>query len=93
MQRLTAFLRKQSPDVDPLAPVELNRMARRVVDAIDGETGSRTAHSQRVARLYAVARDIQHAAESGCKEMTTYKIVAFLMAVLTRSYLPRLAPR
>jgi hypothetical protein len=93
MQRSAGLLRSLVPATDSMAPVDLNRRARDIVDAIDGETGSRTAHSQRVARLYAVARDIQHAAESGCKELTTYRIIAYLATVCARSYLPRLAPR
>jgi hypothetical protein len=90
MQRIAAFLRTPIAETNTPTAVELNQRAREIVDDIDNETGNRTAHSQRVARLYAVARDIQHAAEAGAKEMTAYKIVAFLADVCVRSYLPRL---
>jgi hypothetical protein len=94
MQLTAAFFRVlRAPGPEPLTPVELNRMARKVVGAIDNETGNRTAHSQRVAQLYAVARQIQHAAEAKCGEMTAHKIISFLATVFMRSYLPRLVPR
>jgi hypothetical protein len=96
MQRAASFLRDRfhrAQGAQSLSPADLNRRAREIVDDIDNETGNRTAHSQRVARLYAVARDIQHAAEAGAKEMSAYRIVAFLADVCLRSYLPRLVPR
>jgi hypothetical protein len=93
MQRIAGLLRSLLPVTDPMTPLEVNRRAREVVDAIDNETGSRTAHSQRVAQLYAVARQIQHAAEAGAKDMTAHAIVRFLADVCVRSYLPRLAAR
>jgi hypothetical protein len=76
-----------------MSPADINDRARAVIDAIDNETGTRTAHSQRVARLYSIARDIQHACEAGCGEVTAYKMINFLMTVFARSYLPRLAAR
>lgn len=94
MQQTAGFLRRlRSLIPTPMTPAELDRRARKVVEDIDAETGSRTAHSQRVAQLYGVARQIQHAAEGKCSEMTTYRLVAFLAEVCKRSYLPRLVPR
>jgi DNA-directed RNA polymerase specialized sigma subunit len=92
MQRIAAFLRDDSAAL-PMSARELDRRAREVVGAIDNETGSRTAHAQRVARLYNIARDIQNACEAGCGADTARKIIGFLSTVLMRSYLPRLAPR
>lgn len=93
MQRIAAFVRSMLPDTNAHSPLELNERAREIVNDIDNDTGVRTAHSQRVARLYAVARDIQHAREAGAGEMTTYRLVAFLRDVFVRSYLPKLSPR
>jgi hypothetical protein len=97
MESTAAFLRDRLrsliPTFDPMAPAELNQRAREVIENIDAETCTRTAHSQRVARLYAMARDIQHAKEAGAGEMTVYRIVSFLFDVLKRSYLPTMAPR
>jgi hypothetical protein len=91
MQRIAALLRGiRSLDTNAPSPVELNQRAREVVDAIDNETGQRTAHSQRVARLYSVARDIQHARAAGAKDITVHEIVKFLGDVFARTYLPRL---
>jgi hypothetical protein len=93
MQRIAARVRDLVPTLDPMSPADINDRARAVIDAIDNETGTRTAHSQRVARLYSIARDIQHACEAGCSETTAYRIVSFLADVFVRSYLPRLAAR
>jgi hypothetical protein len=97
MESTAAFLRDRLrsliPTFDPMAPAELNQRARTVIENIDAETGNRTAHSQRVARLYSIARDIQHTKEAGAGEMTVYRIVSFLFDVLKRSYLPTMAPR
>jgi hypothetical protein len=77
-------------DTNPMSAAELNQRAREVWDNIADDAGSRTAHTHRIARLYGVARDIQHACEAGAGEMSVYRIIAFLASVFTRSYLPKL---
>jgi hypothetical protein len=86
-------LQAQTQAPQPLSAAELNRRAHEVIAAIDADTGSRTAHAQRVAQLYAVARMIQRAAEAKCGEVTAYGILKFLGTVFARSFLPTLAPR
>ena len=97
MQQLTEFIRERTgPAI--FSPWELNQMARGIVDAIDAETGSRKQHAERVARLYAVLRDVQHAAEGEAKDMTVHRLVetvakvwanAFYVGVYRRAWVPR----
>lgn len=79
------------------APAEMNRSemwrrAKDVVDAIDHETGTRTARSQRVERLYRLGLDIQEAKRGGAKDITVHGIIKFLMRVLAQSYGFNMAP-
>lgn len=82
---LTHFLRERFPNND-LSPAEINERAREIIDAIDAETGNRTAHAARVTQIYQTARLIQRARHGGARAVTAHKVVALLMLVLARSY-------
>lgn len=71
---------------------EMWQRAKDVVDAIDAETGVRTARNARAERLYQLGRDIQEAKRGGAKDITVHGIVTFLMRVLAQSYGFNLAP-
>lgn len=85
MQSLAAFVRQRDSG-GALSPAELDKRAREVVDAIDAETGSRTAHAARVQRLYALGQDIQNARIGGARDVTVHKIVQYLMYIIARNY-------
>ena len=82
---MTEFVRQRDSG-GALSPAELDRRARAVVDAIDAETGSRTAHAARVQRLYALGQDIQNARAGKARDVTVHQIIVFLMHVLARNY-------
>lgn len=97
MTQLTEFVRDHTGPA-LFSPWELNQMARGIVDAIDDETGQRKGHGERVARLYAVLRDVQHAAEGEARDVTVHRMVetvarvwanAFYVGVYRRAWVTR----
>jgi len=70
----------------PLDAIELNRRVRAVWDNIADETGLRTAHAKKVARLYNVCRDIQQAALEGARFATVRAVIDLIWEVAVRSY-------
>jgi hypothetical protein len=85
MALLTEFVRgRTGPAI--LSPWDLNQLARGIVDAIDSETGNRKAHNERVARLYAVLRDVQTAAEQEARDVTVHKMIEALAQVWANAF-------
>ena len=87
MPQLTEFVRERT-EAGPavFSPWKVNQMARTLVASIDAETGNRKGHSQRVARLYAVLRDIQTAAEQEANDMTVHKFVEVIARVWANAF-------
>jgi hypothetical protein len=85
MTLLARFLdRSQQPAV--FGPAELNRRARAVVEKIDAETGDRRNQSARIARLYAVFRDIQQAGDRKAFDVTVWEYVKAIGAVVANRF-------
>ena len=85
MQQLTEFVREHTGPA-MFTAWELNQMARTLVESIDTETGNRKAHTERVARLYAVLRDIQHDAEGEARDTTVHKLVETVARVWANAF-------
>jgi hypothetical protein len=74
----------------PLDARELDRRVRSVWGDIADETGLRTAHAKKIARLYNVCRDVQQAALSGARFETVRKVIELLYEVAIKSFGVRL---
>jgi hypothetical protein len=82
-QKSSPFLRAIP---EPLTAQEIDRQARAIYENIAAETGSRHTHAGKVARLYLLCRDIQHAALQGARFATVRRVLELIGEVFARSY-------
>ena len=64
----------------------LDRECRAVWDNVVGETGLRTVHAKKIARLYMVCRDIQQAALEGARFSTVCAVFKLIKFVVEQSF-------